>query len=467
MNTYHFEKEIPMEEGYDLVVAGGGPGGVSAAVCAARLGAKVLLVEAVGCLGGMGTSGLVCAFDPMADGERMLADGFMRELIETMYRRGYMGPAVHPDGWQKNANVWTHFSAEGLKLVLDEIVVSAGVKVRFFTKVTHAQPGDEPGAVDGVVLHNIEGYSYVRAKTFIDATGDAVLSALAGAEVRIAGKDSPHIMPSSLPALFANVDWDEDMMYTQSPEAVALIEKEYKDGNLLQCDRHLVGISPIGNTLGYLNGGHLFGLRAHNVRDLTEGMMLGRKIARDNERFLKKYAPNCENIELAATASVMGVRESARILGEYELTFDDYMQRRQFPDQIGVFNKFIDIHPYDCSREEYDRFVSEAFAGERLKKGESFGIPYGILVPKGFKNLWVAGRCNSSDIKVHGSIRVMPACMMMGQAAGTAAVQSIKSGQPACDLDTLQLVETLRANGAYLPQKELSSAMTRTAMPRD
>ena len=465
MNTYRFEKEIPAEDGYDLVVAGGGPGGISAAVCAARLGAKVLLVEAAGCLGGMGTSGLVCAFDPMADGERMLTEGFMRELVETMYERGYMGPAVHPVGWQKVANIWTHFSAEGLKLVLDELAVSAGVEVRFFTKVVDAQMGQEPGTVDGVVLHNIEGYRYVRAKTFIDATGDAVLSLLAGAQVRIAGTDSPHIMPSSLPALFANVEWDEDMLFTQSPEVVELIEQEYEQGNLLQCDRHLVGMSPIGDTLGYLNGGHLFGLRSHNVRDVSDGMMLGRKIARDNERFLKKYAPNCEKIELAATASVMGVRESARILGEYELTFADYAQRRQFPDQIGVFNKFIDIHPYDCSREEYDRFVGEVFAAERLKTGECFGIPYGILVPKGFKNLWVAGRCNSSDVKVHGSIRVMPACVMMGQAAGTAAVQSVRSGQPACALDTRQLVETLREHGAYLPQEDLSETMTRTAVP--
>jgi hypothetical protein len=122
----------------------------------------------------------------------------------------------------------------------------------------------------------------------------------------------------------------------------------------------------------------------------------------------------------------------------------------------------VDIHPYGCSREEYDRFLKEgAFDTDRLKVGECFGIPYSILVPRGFENLWVAGRCNSSDVKVHGSIRVMPPAAMMGQAAGTAAVQSIKTGQPAGDLNTKQLVETLRGAGAYLPQKELSEKMTR------
>ena len=113
-------------------------------------------------------------------------------------------------------------------------------------------------------------------------------------------------------------------------------------------------------------------------------------------------------------------------MGEYELNINDYMARREFPDQIGVFNKFVDIHPYDTSDEEYGRLLKEAFQDLRLNPGERFGIPYGILVPKGWQNLWVAGRCASSDIKVHGSIRVQPAASMMGQAAGTAAVQSIR-----------------------------------------
>jgi hypothetical protein len=189
-------------------------------------------------------------------------------------------------------------------------------------------------------------------------------------------------------------------------------------------------------------------------------MMVGRRIIRDYEKFLKKYSPNCSDMELIATGALMGVRESRRIVGEYELKFSDYIARRQFPDQIGVFNKHVDIHSYDTSKEEYVRLWKE-IKNDRLNEGECFGIPYSILVPKGWKNLWVAGRCNSSDVKVHGSIRVMPAAAMMGQAAGTAAVQSIITGQYACELDTEQLVITLRENGAYLPQEQLSKQMTR------
>ena len=157
----------------------------------------------------------------------------------------------------------------------------------------------------------------------------------------------------------------------------------------------------------------------------------------------------------------MGVRESRRIVGEYELNIDDYLARRQFPDQIGVFNKYVDVHPYNCSDEEWDRFNSEANETMRLGQGECFGIPYGILVPKGWKNLWVAGRCASSDVQVHGVIRVQPSASMMGQAAGTAAVQSIRTRRSAAEIDTAQLVATLRENGAYLPQDNLSPLMTR------
>ena len=126
-----------------------------------------------------------------------------------------------------------------------------------------------------------------------------------------------------------------------------------------------------------------------------------------------------------------------------------------------MFNKAVDIHVYDDSEAEYQRYYQEYNKTGRLKPGECYGIPYGILVPKGWRNLWVAGRCNSSDVRVHGSIRVQPAASMMGQAAGTAAVQSIATGQPACDLDTPATRRDAAPGRRYLPQEKLSPTMTR------
>lgn len=462
MKTFHLERNIPVEEGYDLIVSGGGPAGSAAAICAARMGIKVLLVEATGCLGGMGTSGLVTAFDPMADGEKMLVGGFMRELVEKMYERGYIPEGITPDRWRKHYHLWTPFVAEGLKLLLDEFATEAGVEVRFFTKVIDADIDTAGHKIKGAIIQNVEGYSYVAAKTYIDATGDAVLADICGAPCREAGRDTPNIMPPTLCSLYAGIDWERIEMGDIVPaKQQTALEKAISDGHFTQHDRHFPGMYYVGKTLGYLNGGHIFGMNSLKCRSLSDGMMLGRRLVNEYTEFYRKYVPGFENLEHVTTATLMGVRESRRIVGEYELTYDDYLARRQFPDQIGVFNKAVDIHVYDCSDEEYQRYYNEFHKAGRLGIGECFGIPYGILVPKGWKNLWVAGRCNSSDLKVHGSIRVQPAASMMGQAAGTAAVQSIMTGQPACGLDTEQLVLTLREKGAYLPQKSLSKTMTR------
>ncbi|MDR1268350.1 MAG: FAD-dependent oxidoreductase, partial [Planctomycetaceae bacterium] len=281
---------------------------------------------------------------------------------------------------------------------------------------------------------------------------------------RDAGTDTPHIMPATLMSLFSGINMPEFYKGDQHKQLM----KAIADGHFTQEDRHLPGMFIVNQTTANLNGGHLFKMNALKCKDLTEGIMLGRKIVQEYKLFYQKYMPGCENIELVITANVIGVRESRRILGEYELNYDDYMERRKFPDQIGIFCKFIDIHPYDTSKEEWERFSSEAGyirngtqRSSKYEVGEYFGIPYGILVPKGWKNFWVAGRCASSDVRAHGSIRVQPACSMMGQAAGTAAVQSIKTGQPANELDTEMLVLTLRKAGAYLPQDSLTKKMTR------
>ncbi|OGV55606.1 MAG: fumarate reductase [Lentisphaerae bacterium GWF2_50_93] len=450
MKSYTLKREIVAENEYDLIVAGGGPGGTAAAVCAARLGAKVLLLEAMGCLGGMGTSGLVTAFDPMADGNRALVGGFMQEVVETMYSRGFLAPQVTTDYWRKKYHCWTPYSAEGLKLILDEYTAKAGVEVRFFTKVIDADFNSSDRSVKGVIIHNIEGYSFVPAKTFIDATGDAVLAKICGVDCREAGHDgAAPPMPPTLCSLCSFIDWDRyDSKEGKSQQK--MMEKAILDGHFSHKDKHLPGMFKTGPHSAMLNGGHVFGMDALNNRSLSAGMVKGRQLAQEYMSFYRKYVPGFENMEHMTTASLMGVRESRRIVGEYELNIKDYLARRQFPDQIGIFNKFVDIHVKNDSEEEYKRFCEEMSKSGRLGYGECFGIPYRILVPKGWKNLWVAGRCNSSDEQVHGSIRVMPAAAMMGQAAGTAAVQSVSTGQTACSLDTSALTGTLRKNGAIL-----------------
>ena len=468
MEHYTLTRQIPVEEAYDVLVAGGGPAGTAAAVCAARLGAKVLLAEQTGCLGGMGTSGLVTTFGPMADGKRTLVGGFARELIETMYKGGHLGPHVTTDFWTTHLNRWIPFKPEPLKRVLDAFAVEAGVDVRFYTTVIDAD--FEGTTVKGAVISNTEGYRYVRAKAFIDATGDADLAALCGADCIVALRDSDTVAPSTLCSLYAGVDWDDPAYEGGDWQGIDKVKnktkKEYlmqaiEDGHFSQIDRFMPGMNKIGEHSAQLNAGHIFGLNGLDARSVSDGLMFGRKLAVEYTEFFRKYVPGCKEIELLATAPSLGIRDTRRIVGEFTLTIEDFLQRRQFPDQVAVYNRPTDNHPTDTSDKEYQRFLRDFEEEGRLGAGDSVGIPYSILVPKGWQNLWVAGRCHSSDMKVHGSIRAQSAAYMMGQAAGTAAKQAIETGQPACDLDTQALIERLRENGAYLPQSALSRHMTR------
>jgi hypothetical protein len=466
-NTYTFTRRIPAGDNYDLVVAGGGPAGTAAAVCGARLGLKTLLVEATGCLGGMGTSGLVASFGPVSDGERMLVGGFMKELLETMWAQKAFGPHVVPEFLNAQLNRWVPFKPEHLKRILDDFAVSAGVELRFFTRVIEADTSGR--RVNGVVLSNVEGLRYVRARSFVDATGDAALAALAGAECKVVLRDTETVAPSTLCSLLGGMHWDHPAYGSdwrgidevKNHTKTELLAQAIADGHFTQEDRFMPGMNKIGERTATLNAGHVFNLNPLSNRSLSDGMVFGRKLAVEYLEFYRKYVPGCEDLELLTTAPVMGVRDSRRIVGEFELGIEDFRNRRQFADQIAVYNRPTDVHPTDTSKAEYERFLKDFHGKDNLGRGGSVGIPYSILVPRGSDNLWVAGRCHSSDTKVHGSIRAQSAAYMMGQAAGTAAAQSIATGQPACDLDTQVLVERLREAGAYLPQTTLSRAMTR------
>lgn len=466
MEHHTFTRKIKAQGGYDVVVAGGGPAGSAAAITAARRGARVLLVEATGCLGGMGTSGLVNSFGPMGNGKRTLVGGFALELIQTMYEKRLLGPEVTPDYWITHYNRWIPFHPEGLKWLLDTMCVEAGVEIRYFSRVADVEMDGRKAL--GVVIQNIEGLTFVKAKTFVDATGDAVLAHAAGFECRQAGRDWKYA-PGTLCSIYGNIDWNDPFYDPEKGGTDAahqrikteFLERANASGLFSRPNPVLIGMKKTGDTSGVLNGGHIFDLDGLDIASLSQGMIYGRNLAREYTEFYRQYVPGCADMEHLATAPVMGTRDTRRVVGEFELTIEDYRARRQFPDQIAVYNRPADVHPTDTSQKEFQRFRALLDGPEKLGIGDSVGIPYSIIVPKDSENIWVAGRCHSSDTGVHGSIRAQSAAYMMGEAAAAAALQSIATGQPANDLDTWTLVETLRGQNAYLPQESLSRTMTR------
>jgi hypothetical protein len=395
------------------------------------------------------------------------------ELVEKLHERGGLGPQVGPDYWHRALQRWIPFQPEELTLLYDELLADAGVCVRYGARAISvittekdqapataaiqsgptAGPNDGSTRIEALVVADVEGLWLAGGRTFLDATGDAAVASAAGFTVRRAGQDSPRIMPPTLCALFAGIDWNRMAMSPSGncPDRQQIqLEQALADGHFSRNDRHLPGLYRIAPGLGMMNAGHLFDTDAVDGPSLSRAYGQGRHLVREFLAFYRTYIDGCQDMRLVSTAPLLGVRESRRILGEYELVHTDYQKRARFTDGIGLCSGSVDIHVYDDSPAEYERYRQEFEHQDRQGPGESFGIPYGILVPKGSENLWVAGRCASTDLKVQGALRIQPAAAVMGQAAGLAAALSLQSGRGASLLDVSELRSRLEQAGAIL-----------------
>lgn len=438
--TRSWRRRVPVKHGVDVLVAGGGPAGVAAAVACARLGRSVLLAEWNGALGGLGTLGMVPAFCPMTDGETLLVRGIGQEVVERVRAAGGTGPDDKPEKWD-----WIPFHPEALKRVYDDMVVETGAILRLNTAVVDIMKfGDK---IACAVLTGREGPYAVEASIFIDATGDATLSLAAGADTELG--ENGETMPPSLCANFAGVDWEK--YKKERPNVKKLYKKAIDEGAIETPDPHLVGAKAIGRTLSGLNINHVCGINGADDADLTRGLVTGRKQLPEFLKFYRDYVPGFENAELAASAGLLGVRETRRVIGDYVLNIEDFKARRKFDDDIGLYNYPVDIHPSSLAKEDQEKFEREFHGEFKMGRGESYGIPYRSLIVKGSSNLLVAGRCFSTDRMVQSSARVMPACWLTGQAAGTAAALCAQNALPPRGLDADTLRATLRQAGAYLP----------------
>ncbi|NMA19343.1 MAG: FAD-dependent oxidoreductase [Lentisphaerae bacterium] len=186
-------------------------------------------------------------------------------------------------------------------------------------------------------------------------------------------------------------------------------------------------------------------------RSITKFLIEGRARMPEFERFYREYVPGYENLELVGTGSLMGIRESRRIQGDYVLNVEDFKRRAVFPDEIGRYCYPVDIHPAKPTADAYAAFEEEFRRNLRYQKGESYGIPYRCLIPRNVSNLLVAGRCISCDQKMQASIRVMPGCCITGQAAGMAAALCCEGKVNPRELKVGDLQQRLKKIGAWLP----------------
>ena len=443
METIAYTKEIPVRHIVDVFVGGGGPAGTAAAIAAGRAGCSVFLAESTGCLGGMGTAGMVPLYMPHTDGERDLCGGIGQEIMETMRARGggkyYNGDSI---------------DRELLKRVSDELVLGAGVQLSFMTTIVDVQVKD--GRVDTVILWGKSGFFAVRAAVYIDCTGDGDLCALAGVPYK-KGDDTGAMMAGTLCSMWDNIQWNgrdkTPQEVYQPPEMLwqgEAIPQAVQDGVLSVDDRHLPGVWRTGEHTGGGNVGHAFGVDNTDEASVTEAFIAQRKLLAEYENYYRRYVPGFEEATLRATADVMGIRESRRILCDYTLNVNDFRRRAVFEDEIGRYNYPVDMHAATADTENHEAFEAD-FYNLRYGKGESYGLPYRMLLPQGLSNTLVAGKCAGTDKSMQASIRVMACCYIMGEAAGTAAALAVQGGSAPREISVAALQEKLYKNGAYLP----------------
>ncbi len=434
-DTISVNRDLDVRYDVDVLVAGGGPSGVAAALTAARQGLGVRIIEGHSCLGGMGTAGLVPAFMQFTDGINFLAGGVGKELLDLLQERGGTMP---PDGYGIRVEV--------LKRVYDDLVTDAGIGLSFHTQLVDVTT--DGGDVREAICAGKSGLFAIRADVFVDGTGDGDLSAYAGAPYE-KGDENGAMMPGTLCSLWGAVDW-EAVEKGGIGSGGQRVEQAIADGVFTLEDRHLPGVWRVGETVGGGNVGHTFDVDGTDEESLTKAYLWGRKSMLEYARYYKEYMTGFENAELVSTGSLLGIRETRRITGDYVLNVDDFSADSRFEDEIGRYSYPVDIHVARPDKESYEAFMKE-ITTMRLGKGESYGVPYRILTPKGLSNVLVAGRCVSTDRSMQASIRVMPGCYITGQAAGMAAALMIRDDVDSRSIDVAELQSKLVAMGGYLP----------------
>ncbi len=413
--------ELSILDSVDVLICGGGPAGTGAAISAARGGARTLLLERNGYLGGMATAGLVVPhYNPFHN------KGLNAEIIERL---------DEADAW--GADFWKiSFDPETWRHVTDDLVLDSGSDILFHTQVVATLV--EGNAVRGVVIENKSGRFAVLAKVTVDATGDGDVAARAGARFALGREQDGALQPMTTMFRMGGVDWVQttnDGLARLVEDAIAASGSGFRLAYEFPWAIHLPNPREVVLMLV-----HVRGVDGTDARALSRSEVDGRRQARAAASFLRDNVPEFAESYLIETGSQIGVRETRRIIGDYVLTSEDVQAGRSFEDGIATVSFPIDIHDPVATGQVASASAYHAPRG-------AYDIPYRALLPLGFEQLLVAGRCISGTYEAHASYRVKGPCVAMGQAAGLAAAMSVRDGVSPRELSALRLRDELQSHG--------------------
>lgn len=421
-----YQKDIPVMGKYDVVVLGGGPAGVCAAIEAARDGARTLLVEATGMLGGMATSGMVGPLMTSYDreGTRPVVGGLYREIVTRLAERG---GAILPDHTESKS-IYTSFidryhkhvtpiDSFALQLLLDEMTREAGVEVLLYTRYADSICRD--GKIEAVVVAALEGLRCIQGELFIDCTGNADVAAASGVPTWKGDEKTGIPQPGTL---MFEVDGADDSDVTRRPKGLVKVYRTPQEG------RYKV------------NHEHVYSVDAADSRSMTDAHQEARRQVMDSYAVLHDETPGFSHARIAQVAPVLGIRESRHIKGKYTITVEDVAQGTRFEDRIAAYAFGMDVHIR----------TKEMSGNFKVEVAETYYVPYRSLLPVGCDNLLVAGKTISCLSEAAGGLRCMPCAMAMGQAAGAASALALREKKLPSDVSPAQLQALLREHGAIL-----------------
>jgi glycine/D-amino acid oxidase-like deaminating enzyme len=445
-------RELPEFADVDVVVCGGGPAGVAAAIAAARQGAETLLVERYGFLGGMATAGLVTSILGHAaqDGTLTVA-GLCREWVDRMADLGGARP------WEEaSQNYGIGFDPDVCKRVFDLMVAEAGAGMLLHALVCGAAGGD--GGPEAAILETKQGRVAVRADAFIDATGDADLVARAGLPFTKGRAFDRRPMAAGSTFFVEGIDVETASEHAE--EIKEKFEEARRSGKVTSYS----GIWPNSERMR-LNKTRV-AVDATDAADLTDAEVETRRQIFEMVRFMRENLPGFENCRVERTPASVGLRETRQAVGDYVMTQEDVLECARHDDGIARSSYWIDIHcPYgythpahycrpDCPAGEECRIMREA--PEQLPRathppeGGWCHVPYRSLIVRDADNVLAAGRCISADHHAMGAVRVMAICMAIGEAAGTAAALAVENGGNVREVETRDLRAKLKQRGAIV-----------------
>lgn len=390
----------PVRGKYDAVVVGAGPAGCGAALALGRSGMKTLLIEKFNCLGGAWTTGFM---NPFFDYEKKT--GIVGELVAELKERGQFGGF-----WDKS------FHYEYMKLILERKMKEANVEVLYNTTFSRTLVEDQK--VYGIVAENIGGRFAALADYVIDATGDGNVAASAGCPFAL-GVDGDYKECQAMTLMFL----------------VGNIPEQYKDGLMIyeklnaayeaagkQIPFKVPYLIPVPNThFGVVQFTHMYEYDPLDASAITAATMEGRQQLIDAFEYLTTYDEDFSDLELITSSSVLGVRESRRIVGEYTVSADDILSGARFDDAVAYVTFGADLH-------------TKSNKAQHCFAVKPYHIPMRALIPKDYRGIVVAGRCISGTREAMASYRVTGNCAQMGENAGYIIAEAIKTGQDVRDV---------------------------------